>query len=141
LPLGFTSGIFQFFLIEGYCNITVFFSRKIYRWLHDKKNGINLVNRPELLVLFKQILYEDDDVDDLIESFLTDERVIRYPNFIKYIETVFEDKESWALSYRKDLPTHGNNTNNFCEAQFMVIKDDILGRQKEVNICNQMPVL
>lgn len=102
--------------------------------MHDKKNGINIAHRPELLVLFKQILFEDDEVEDLIDSFLADERVTAYPNFIKYMESVFMDKESWALSYRKELPTHGNNTNNFCEAQFMVIKDDILGRQKEVKI-------
>ena len=34
----------------------------------------------------------------------------------------------------KNSPLRGNNTNNFCEAQFLVIKDDILNRQKEVNV-------
>jgi hypothetical protein len=28
----------------------------------------------------------------------------------------------------------GNNTNNLCEAQFLVIKDEVLNRQKEVNV-------
>lgn len=33
-----------------------------------------------------------------------------------------------------DLPLRGNNTNNYCESQFLVIKDDVLNRQKEVNV-------
>ena len=28
----------------------------------------------------------------------------------------------------------GNNTNNVCEAQFLVIKDEVLHRQKEINV-------
>ena len=46
---------------------------------------------------------------------------------------MYEDRESWALCYRADLPLRGNNTNNYCEAQFLVIKDEVLNRQKEVN--------
>ena len=49
---------------------------------------------------------------------------------------VFEDRETWALSYRDKLPIRGNNTNNLpvCEAQFLVIKDKVRNRQKEVNV-------
>jgi hypothetical protein len=38
------------------------------------------------------------------------------------------------MCYRDELPLRGNNTNNLCEAKFLVIKDEILNRQKEVNI-------
>ena len=37
-------------------------------------------------------------------------------------------------TYRIGLPMRGNNTNNLCEAQFLVIKDEILNHQKEVNV-------
>ena len=47
---------------------------------------------------------------------------------------MFEDCEAWALCYRVNLPLRGDNTNNLCEAQFLVIKDEILNRQKEVNV-------
>ena len=50
------------------------------------------------------------------------------------ISDVYEERESWALCYRANLPLRGNNTNNYCEAQFLVMKDEILNRQKEVNV-------
>jgi hypothetical protein len=45
------------------------------------------------------------------------------------------------MCYRAGLPLRGNNTNNLCEAQFLVIKDTILNRQKEVNIVGLMDKL
>ena len=57
-----------------------------------------------------------------------------HSNLISYIENVCQDHAALALCFSKDLPIRGNNTNNFCEAQLLVIKDDILKRQKEVNI-------
>ena len=56
-----------------------------------------------------------------------------HPNLISYIENVYQDHGEWALCFRKDLPIRGNHTNTFCEAQFLVIKDDTLKGQKEVN--------
>ena len=65
---------------------------------------------------------------------VVDDIVSLYNNFLNYVSKVYEDREGWALCFRKELPLRGNNTNNFCEAQFLVIKDDILNRQKEVNV-------
>ena len=42
---------------------------------------------------------------------------------------MYQEHAAWPLCFRKVLPIRGNNTNNF-----LVIKDDILKRQKEVNI-------
>lgn len=47
------------------------------------------------------------------------------------LETLNDIREQWAC---RDLITRGNNTRNPIEAQFSVIKDDILNRTKEVNI-------
>ena len=93
-------------------------------------------NRPLLLGLFKQVLHaeEEDDFDDILDSFMKDEVVLQHPKFIKYVESMCEEKESWALSYRRQVLIRGNQTNNYCEAQFLVLKDDVLGRQKEVNV-------
>jgi hypothetical protein len=38
------------------------------------------------------------------------------------------------LCFRSDLLTRGNRTNNFVEAQFLVLKDVILKRVKEYNV-------
>ena len=57
-----------------------------------------------------------------------------YPNAAKYLDDVLNIKESWVLAYRSNLPVRGNNTNNYVEAQFLVIKDEILNRVKEYNV-------
>jgi hypothetical protein len=108
----------------------------VWRWLHEKKNAISMDDRPHLFSLFKRILYaeSEEDKDDLYESLLSDRVVLQYPNFGTYIQDVYEDCESWALCYRVNLPLRGNNTNNYCEAQFLVMKDEVLNRQKEVNV-------
>jgi hypothetical protein len=101
--------------------------QQVWRWLHEKKNGINLVDIPHLLLAFKKILFAENE--DELKIFF-DDLVSKYPNFEKYITAVFEDCEAWALCYQLNLPMSGNNTNNLCEAQFLVIKDEILKRQK-----------
>ena len=59
---------------------------------------------------------------------------VNYSSYGDYLKSLYKYKESWALCYRKDLITRGNNTNNNAEAQFLVIKDIILQRVKEYNI-------
>ena len=110
--------------------------QQVWRWVHDQKHGILLSHRPHILTLFKRVLYADttEEMMDKYAEFLSDEVVSSYPNLVSYIECVYEDNSAWALCHRKELPISGNDTNNFCEAQFMVMKDDILKRQKEVNI-------
>ena len=116
--------------------------QQVWRWLHEKKNAISMEDRPKLLLAFKKILYaecEEDmqnDFDDLVGDTASN-----YPGFVKYITDVFEECEAWAMCYRVELPLRGNNTNNLCEAQFLVIKDTILNRQKEVNIVGLMDKL
>lgn len=91
--------------------------QQIWRWLHDKNHGISNEDRPHLLLGFKRALYaESEEVfESEYQSLLEDEVASKYPSFIKYISDVYNDCESWALCYRKDLPLRGNNTNNYCE--------------------------
>ena len=50
--------------------------QQVWRWLHEKKNGLILEDCPSLLMAFKKILYaeNEDDLqnffDDLISSYL-----------------------------------------------------------------------
>ena len=67
---------------------------------------------------------------EMIES----ESVQIYPNLVAYYEGLFEIRESWAICYRTYLKIRGVNTNNPVEAQFLVLKDNILNRTKEINI-------
>ena len=110
--------------------------QQVWRWLHDKKNAIAQEDRPFILLKFKAVLYaqEEEDMDEKFTDLLDDAVVRKYPRFERYIKAVFTDRNMWALCYRKDLPLSGNNTNNFCESQFLVLKDEVLNRQKEVNV-------
>lgn len=109
--------------------------QQVWRWLHDINYGIALENRSHILLGFRCALYAEskDEFHYQFKRLLEDDVVSKYPNFITYVSAVYEDCESLALCNRADLPLRGNNTNNYCEAQFLVIKDDVLNRQKEVN--------
>ena len=114
----------------------------VWRWLHEKNNSITMEDRPKLLLAFKRILYaeSEDDMQNYFDDLVCD-TAPNYPGFVKYITNVFEECEAWTMCYRVELPLRGNNTNNLCEAQFLVIKDTILSRQKEVNIVGLMDKL
>ena len=43
-------------------------------------------------------------------------------------------KKDFALCFRSSLRVRGNQTNNFVEAQFLVLKDILLRRVKEYNV-------
>ncbi|XP_050960534.1 uncharacterized protein LOC127161828 [Labeo rohita] len=58
----------------------------------------------------------------------------RYRKFLTYLQNLYSRRESWALSYRRDLPTRGNQTNNYVEAAMRVLKDKILQRTKAFNL-------
>ena len=111
--------------------------QQVWRWLHDTKNGIEKFDRPKLLAKFKQILYAETKelFEETFEQFLDEDILTEdYPQFSTYIQTVYQLKESWGLSFRTDLRSRGNNTNNNVEAQFLIVKDLILQRIKEYNI-------
>ena len=110
--------------------------QQVWRWLNDKKHGVDLKHRNKLLTLFKNILYADSEVgmEVAYEELMDDDDSAVYPNFQRYIDTVYEERDAWAVCYRKDSLLRGSNTNNYVVAQFGVLKDGILQRLKEYNI-------
>ena len=110
--------------------------QQVWRWLHEKDHGISKWDRPNMLSLFKKIVYAEDinDVEGFYEALGDSVYGEKYPNFVEYVTTVFEVKEDWALPYRKTYLTRGSHTNNSAEAQFQVFKDLLLQRIKEYNI-------
>ena len=57
----------------------------------------------------------------------------RYKNYMLYLERLYSRRECWALSFREQLLTRSNNTNNYAEAAMRVLKDKILQRTKAFN--------
>ena len=118
------------------CVYTFHILQQVWRWLHDKKNAIAQEDRPLILLKFKVVLYakEVEDVDEKFTDLLDDAMVCKYSRFERYIKAVYTDRNMWALCCRKGLPLSGSNTTNFCESQFLVLKDEVLNCQKEVNV-------
>ena len=89
-----------------------------------------------LMLKFRDVVYahEEEEMENKYEELIQSNEAVKYPKFIAYLEGLYEMKEDWCTCFRKDIPMRGNNTNNFVEAQFLVLKDNVLNRTKELNI-------
>ena len=110
--------------------------QQVWKWLFLTKNGIRNSERAEIILMFKKIIYENEveGANEAFEEMISSDLICNYPNLVKYLTALFERKEEWALCYRTHLMIRGNNTNNPVEAQFLVLKDDVLNRTKEINV-------
>ena len=68
------------------------------------------------------------------EEFLSNSTVIKYPNFMKHVQSVWSRRSEWALCYRCHLPVRGNNTNYLSEAGVRILKEIVFGRVKAYNL-------
>ena len=108
--------------------------QQVWRWLFEKKHGIQFGDRPQIMGKFKEIVYADEE-EEAEEKFNSlRESVAQYRNLLLYIDDLYDIRETWCIYSRKKLMLRGNNTNNYVEAQFLVLKDNVLNRTKEVNI-------
>src|SRR5277367_388781 len=59
----------------------------VWRWLWDSKNGIDKNDRQHLMILFRRIMYanEEEDCDSAFSDLMDDPLSQKYPNFRRYI--------------------------------------------------------
>ena len=110
--------------------------QQVWRWLHDKNHGVPKDDRPRILTMFKSVVYANnvEEMDENYDTLMADGVVEQNEKANKYLEDVFESRESWSKCFRKMLAIRGNHTNNYCESNFLVLKDTILQRVKEYNV-------
>ena len=110
--------------------------QQLWKWLYEKNHNIAQPDRPYILGLFKKALYSQTEkmFEELYSELLHDDTCVQYPNLLLYFQSLHEQKEAFAICFRSQLPVRGNHTNNFMEAQFLVLKDIILKRTKEYNV-------
>ena len=110
--------------------------QQVWRWLTEKKHGISQFDRGEIFALFKKAALAPEKVsfEEMFHKLLQDTLFEDSDQARQYFEGLYNLKESFALCFRSHLPLRGNNTNNFVEAQFLVLKDVILRRTKEYNV-------
>ena len=99
--------------------------QQVWRRLYDKKHGISPNGRVEIMKMFRILLYSKTEEElDLFINKLNDEETIisKYVSLQSYLNELFDRKAEWAVYYRSELLIRGSNTNNYCEAQFLVLK-------------------
>jgi len=107
-----------------------------WRWLWDAKHGIRMDHRQECFGYISQMLYCLTEVEcaEAYSKALSSAVVQKYDGFAKYLSDLYDDRQSWALYSRQELPTRGNNTNNMVESAFRVLKDKVLERTRAYSV-------
>ena len=105
------------------------------RWIFEKKHNISSCDRTAILLLFKnavcsRTLEEMEAYSELVNANV----VSQYDKLLAHFSNLYDFYQDWALCSRTHLRLRGSNTNNLIESQFLVIKDEVLNRIKEINI-------
>ena len=82
----------------------------------------------------KKILYASSESEMDVHFGEFKSSYYSYPLLRRHFELLWERRRFWALSFRFGLPTRGNNTNNYVERGFGILKDIIFARTQAYNI-------
>lgn len=112
-----------------------------WTWLWDGKQGISKEDRPVLINLIKKMVFSKSQ-EDLEERYYNtfvkcdhpDSYIRKYPNLLKHLQTFWERRSEWALSFCMELLFGNNHTNNYAEAGIRVLKELVFGRVKAYNL-------
>ncbi|KAK4289431.1 hypothetical protein Pmani_037594 [Petrolisthes manimaculis] len=109
--------------------------QQVWQWLLNSKNAIRKDHSQVLMADTKALLYADstEDFRDKWENFQDSSLAMTYPNFLRYLSSLVQQKEEWAVAFRAGTILRGHHTNNFCEATMSIIKDIVLNRCKAYN--------
>lgn len=94
----------------------------MWRYIWKYETGVNPSHRRTLFFLFKSLVYERNTevFQRNVEKAFQDEVVQQYPIFLNHLEDTLKQKEDWAMCFRTNLITRGQNTNNISEASMRV---------------------
>ena len=126
------------FLIHGHglpcCIFHVL--QQVWRWLFEKKHNISSCDRTGILLLFKNVVYSRtlEEMEEAYDELVNVNVVSKYAKLLAYFSNLYDFYQDWALCSRTHLRLRGSNKNNLIESQFLVIKDEVLNRTKEINV-------
>ena len=118
----------------------------VWRWLWKLENGIEHEDRPILMKLFQALVYAStsEAYENAKEALFEDEVCLSNKNFLSYIIQNYCNRPeiwSYATRFEKKLPTHGNNTSNFIESSFNILKSKVFKRHKAFNLVQLWDIL
>lgn len=117
----------------------------LWNWLSKGEHQIENNDRPILFNLFKPILYAEttEDYNKCVAIMRTNAVFIKYENFEAHVETnILPRNKEWAIKgrYEKKLPTHNQNTTNYVDYSFRMMKDVQFNRLKAYNLTDLVDI-
>ena len=118
----------------------------MWNWLWAAKNKIEHNDRQILLVLFRNVLYAETEVElaDQLEKLYTNKTVNKYPLFLNHLKTKTMPKmKAWSIERRitDNLPTSSNNTTNLVESTFKYVKDIMFNRNRAFDLTEMLSIV
>lgn len=106
-----------------------------WRWLYNSKHSIDKEHRKSIMENMKKILYAQTEIK-MLEYYheLKTNYYHIYPQLQNHFESLWKRRQLWAVSFRSGLLLRGNNTNNYIERSFGLLKDIIFARVQAYNI-------
>lgn len=116
------------------CKFHVLQAAMRYFWL--SKHKILPSDRKEIFTIFHRLLNATDYISftSQYNNALNNPLIKKYDFAVKYFLKMYSRAPEWALCYRKTLITRGNDTNNYSEANFRILKDIVLKRTKAFSV-------
>jgi len=105
------------------------FLQRRWTWLLDGKNCIQHNDRVSLIQKIKELMYAKtiQALNERYQQFLISPEVLKYPNFISHIKSLWDHKSEWVHCYHASKLAWGNHTNNYAEAGMHILKEIIFG--------------
>ncbi|GBC31486.2 hypothetical protein GLOIN_2v252347 [Rhizophagus irregularis DAOM 181602=DAOM 197198] len=101
-----------------------------WRWLHDSKHHIKKEDRAPIMEKMKKILYSTSGPEMDVHYNEFKQKFYGYNLLRKHFELLWNRRQFWA---RTRLPMRENNTNNYIERSFGMLKDIIFARTQAFN--------
>ena len=100
------------------------FLQAFWRWIYDSKHGIKKEDWANIIKQVRKILYaqSESEMDACYHEFKQN-FYQPYPLLQRHFQLLWDWCQFWALSFHVRLPIRGNNTNNYIERSFGILKD------------------
>ena len=115
---------------------TFHFLQRRWTWLLDGKNRILHDDSVTLIQKVKDLVYAKTTkaLKERYQQFLKSPEVLKYPNFVNHIKSLWDHRSEWAHCYCARKLVRGNHTNNYAEAGMRILKELIFGHLKAYNM-------
>lgn len=112
------------------------FLQATWRWLVDSKHSIFKDDRQQLMSIMQDLVFAKthQEFEEIVKLFPSDTLLKKYPLYEEYLNKAIDRRKEWAICYREDLRTRGNNTDNYTESMIFVFKCVILRRMRAYNL-------